>query len=89
MLPPKVSRSTIAAGVDSEFAVAGAQVLHERVAGDHDLRRPSGLQSPHRLEPILESAVIRFYRIVGVLLDVVPRRREQPSSTPGRPARHR
>jgi hypothetical protein len=39
------------AGVDSEFVVAAAQILDERVAGDHHLRCPISLQSAHRSQP--------------------------------------
>jgi hypothetical protein len=31
------------AGVDSEFVVPAAQILHEGVPGDHDLRGPISL----------------------------------------------
>ena len=35
-------------GVESEFVVAAAQILHEGVPGDDHLRGPIGLQSAHR-----------------------------------------
>ncbi len=36
------------AGVDSEFVVAAAQILHEGVPGDDHLGCPIGLESAHR-----------------------------------------
>jgi hypothetical protein len=64
-------------GVDSELVVAAAQILHEGVPGDHHLPCVIGSRSAHGFELALELAVIGFYRIVRVLLDVVPRRRHQ------------
>ena len=65
------------AGVDSEFVVAATQILDEGVAGDHDLGCPISLEAAHRSHPALELTVIGFYGVVGVLLDVVPRRGDQ------------
>ena len=65
------------AGVDSKVVVAAAQILDEGVPGDHHLCGAIRLESPHRSQPALELTVIGFYRIVGVLLDVVPRGRDQ------------
>jgi hypothetical protein len=64
-------------GVDSEFVVAAAQILHEGVAGDHYLRCPIGSQSAHRSQSALELTVIGFYPVVRLLLDVMPRRQHQ------------
>ena len=57
--------------------MAAAQILHQGVAGDHHLRGPISLMSPHRSQPAFELTVIGFYRIIRVLLDVMPRRRQQ------------
>jgi hypothetical protein len=57
--------------------VAAAQILHKGVPGDHHLRRPICLQAAHGSQPAHELTVIRFYAIVRVLLDVVPRRWHQ------------
>ncbi len=63
-------------GVESEFVVAAAQVLHEGVPGDDHLRC-SILQSAHRSEPALELAVIGLDRVVRVLIDMMPCGRSQ------------
>jgi hypothetical protein len=65
------------AGVGSEVVVAAAQILHEGVPGDHHVRGAIGLKSAHRSQSALELAVIRLDRIVGVPLDVMPRRGQQ------------
>jgi hypothetical protein len=64
-------------GVDGEFIVAAAEVLDEGVSGDDDLGCDVCSQAPHRSEPVLEPAVIGFDRVVGVLLDVMPRGAQQ------------
>src|SRR4051812_32018288 len=54
------------ASVDSDFVVAGAQILDEGMAGDHRLR--CLIKSAHGSQPALELTVIGFYRIVCLLL---------------------
>jgi cytochrome c-type biogenesis protein len=54
-------------GVGAEFVVAASEVLHERVTTDHDRRVPIPFQTAHRTEPGLESAVVGFDTVVGVL----------------------
>jgi hypothetical protein len=44
--------------------------------GDDHLGCPIGLESAHRSQSALELAMISFDRIVLILLDVVPRRRQ-------------
>ncbi len=58
-------------GVDSEFVMAAPQVLDKRVPSDHDARRSVGLQSTHRPQPGLQSAVVAFTSIVLILPSVV------------------
>jgi len=67
-------------GIDSELVVAAAQILEEGVPGDHHVRGPIGWQAAPWSQPALELTVMGFYRVVGVLLEVVPRRRRQSSS---------
>ncbi len=62
-------------GAGSEVVVA--KVLHEGVADDDHLRCSIRLQPTHRSQPAFELAVIGLDRIVGVLLNVVPRGRQQ------------
>jgi hypothetical protein len=57
--------------------VTPAQVLHERMPCDDRLRGLTGSQSAHRSESVFELAVIGFDRIVGMLFNVMPRRRDQ------------
>jgi hypothetical protein len=64
-------------GFDSKFVVAAAQILHEGVAVDHHLRGAIGLKPAHRSQPAFELTMVGLDRIVRVLLDVVPRRRNQ------------
>ena len=52
------------AGLDCEFVVAAAQIPQEGVAGDHHLRGPIRSSAAHRSQPVLELAVISFYRVV-------------------------
>jgi hypothetical protein len=47
------------------------------VSGDDRLRGPVRSQAAHRSEPVLELTVIGLDRIVGVPLNVMPRRRDQ------------
>jgi hypothetical protein len=64
-------------GVGPEFVVAAAQILNEGLPGDHDLCCSIRLQAAHLSQPALELPVIGLDRVVGVLLDVVPRRGNQ------------
>ena len=57
--------------VDSEFVVAAAKVLHERVAADHDRRRPVAFEPAHRSKTRLQSAVITLDAIVGASRSVM------------------
>jgi hypothetical protein len=71
--------------LDTELIVAAPEILDERVRGDDHLGCPIGLQPAHWSEPVFELAVIGLYRIVCVLLDVVPRLRDQLVKQPGIP----
>jgi hypothetical protein len=57
--------------------VAASQILDERMPGDHHLRSPIGLESAHGSQPSLELTVIGLDRVVRVLLDVMPGRRQE------------
>ena len=61
------------AGFGPNFVAAAAQVLNEGVVPDHDRRCSVGLESTHRSEPRLESAVFALDAVIGVLLGVVER----------------
>src|SRR5262249_36844354 len=63
--------------VDGEFVVATAEILHEGVPADDRLRGPVRAQAAHRSEPVLELTVIGPDWIVGMPLNVMPRRRDQ------------
>ena len=63
--------------LNSQLVVSAAEVLDERMSSDHDARRSVGLQSTHRPQPGLQSAVVAFTSIVLVLPSVVERRRDQ------------
>jgi hypothetical protein len=63
--------------VESEFVVAAAKVLYERVSGDDRLRRSVGAQPAHRSHPMFEPPVIGLSRVVCVLLNVMPGRRDE------------
>jgi hypothetical protein len=69
-------------GVRSEVVVAAAQILDEGVAMITTCAIRSVCNPRIGLSRRLSSPVIGFYRIVGVLLDVVPRGRISSSSTP-------
>src|SRR4051812_31670862 len=53
------------------------------MSGDDHLRCLVRPQSAHGSQPVFELAVVSLDRIVGVLLDVMPSRRINSSSTPG------
>ena len=59
--------------VVSEFVVAAAQVLDERMPAADHLGAAEPLQTSHRTSPGLQPAMISFDRVVGVLLHHVPR----------------
>ena len=59
--------------VVSEFVVATAQVLNERVSAADHLGAAEPFQAAHRTGPSLQPAVIRFDGFVGILLHHVPR----------------
>ena len=60
-------------GVETEFVVAAANVLHERVTEDDHPCRVVTFQSAHRPEPCLQAAVVGFDPIVRILLSVMKR----------------
>ena len=55
-------------GIHTEFVVAAAEVLDERVPGTDDSGRVEPFQAAHRPQPGLEPAVIGLDRVVRVLL---------------------
>jgi hypothetical protein len=55
--------------------VATAQILRECESGDDDRGGAVGTQSSHGSQPVFEPAVVGLDPVVGVLLDVMPRRR--------------
>jgi hypothetical protein len=57
--------------------VPAAQVLHERVPSRHGAQRADRLQSEHWPQSGLESAVIGFDAVVRVLLEDMPRSRNE------------
>jgi len=57
--------------------VAASQVLDECVPGDHVRRGAIGLESAHWSKPGFESAVVALDTIIGVLVGVVQRLRDQ------------
>jgi len=59
-------------GVGGDVVVAAANVLREGVAGGEDPCGAVTSQSAHRPEPGFQPSVVRFDRIVRVLLDCVP-----------------
>jgi hypothetical protein len=67
------SRWPDSVSIKSEFVVAVAQVLNERMPATDHLGAAEPLQAAHRTGPGLQPAVIGFDRVVGVLLDHVPR----------------
>jgi hypothetical protein len=54
--------------------VSTAEVLKEGMPGNDHPGRAVGAQPTHRSQPVFEVAVIGLDRIVGVTLDVMPRR---------------
>jgi hypothetical protein len=73
--------------VGGEFALAAAQVLHESVSSGDGRQRADRFQSAHRSQPGFQPAVISFDGVVGVLLEYVPRRRDELiDDAGGRPA---
>jgi hypothetical protein len=58
-------------GLDTEFVVAAAQVLHERVTAGRHRRAAIGLETAHRSQSGLESAVVALEAVVRVSLCVV------------------
>ena len=56
-----------------DVIVAAAQVLHERVTGGEDPRRPVPFQAPHRPGPGFQPPVICLDQVVRVLLQGVQR----------------
>jgi len=58
---------------DAPTVTQGSQTVTRKAS----LRCPISLKSTRRSQPAFELTVVGFYRIVGVLPDVVPRRRSQ------------
>ena len=58
-------------GVNAEFVVPAAKVLHERVTADHHACRPLGLQTTHWAKARFQSAVIAIDAVVRVRPRVV------------------
>ena len=56
--------ATTRAGFDTEFVVATAKVLHERVTTHDDACGAIGLQSPHRPQPRLQPAMVGLDPVV-------------------------
>ncbi len=67
----------VARDVGGDVVVATAQILHERVAGGEDPRRPVPFQAPHRPEPGFQPPVIGLDWVVRVLLHGMQRRGDQ------------
>ena len=63
--------------VSGDVVVAAAQVLNEGKTGGEDPGGPVTLQSAHRPKPGLQPSMIRFDRVVCILLDDVQSRRGQ------------
>jgi hypothetical protein len=63
--------------VDTEFVVAAANVLHERVTAHDHSGGAGAFESAHRSESGFEAAVVGFDPIVRVLLGVVERGRHE------------
>ena len=64
-------------GFDAELVVASADVLDEGVTSDHYRGGPVAFESAHWSKPGFESAVITLEPVVGELLGVVKRVRNQ------------
>ena len=58
-------------GIDTEFVVAATEVLHKGAPGADYPCRVQLFEPAHRSQPGLQPAMIRFDRIVGILLDDV------------------
>ena len=61
----------------SEFVVSSPQVLDEGMAPDDDAGGPVAFEAPHRPKPGLESPVVSFDSIIGVLGGVVKCSRQE------------
>ncbi len=66
-----------ARGVEAEFVVSTPQILHECVTADHHRRASIGLETAHRSESRFEPAMIALDAVVGVLVSVMERTRDQ------------
>jgi hypothetical protein len=60
----------LTAGIDAEFVMATAQVLHEGVATEHDRRGPVALEAALRSQPGLQSAVVSLYTVVRPAISI-------------------
>ena len=67
----RVRDATMHTRVDTEFVVATADVLHERVSTNDRARRPIAFQTAHRTESCLQPTVIILDPIARVLIHVV------------------
>lgn len=61
----------------SEFILAAAEVLHERMSGCQEPRGPVALQAGHRPQPRFQTPVIGLDQVVRVALHGVQGRRDQ------------
>jgi hypothetical protein len=69
--------SVVGGVVGSEFVVAAAEILDERVPGGDYPCGPAAFQSAHRPQPRLQSAMVGFDRVVRVPLDGMQCRGDQ------------
>jgi hypothetical protein len=72
-------------GVESEFVVSAAQVLHERMPDADRLGAAQPFQPAHWPGPRFQTAVINFDRVVGVLLHHAARAGHGRREFAGRP----
>jgi Transposase DDE domain group 1 len=63
--------------LDRQLVMPSTNVLDQGVAGDHDPGAAVLLEPAHRTKSCLQAAVVGLNPVVGVLLGVVPRRRQQ------------
>jgi hypothetical protein len=64
-------------GLDAEFVVPAAHVLHERVTAHDYPRAAIAFEAAHRTQPRFESTMVGLDPIVRVPLGIVKRAREE------------
>ena len=69
--------ATVGASVASQFVVASADVLHERVTAHDHAGAVITFESAHRSQSCLQAAMVGFDPIVRILLSVVTRSGDQ------------